>query len=224
MAGFRAEYEAEGNPDGDLFGSLLHIAADLGIPACHVDRLAPGRSAWNGAWAFPMRDGDGRVVGIRLRQFGSSRKWSVSGSRDGLFYDVDLQPAEIVSNGVRGRELVFVEGTSDVAAAYSLGLPAVGRSSCLTGVEASRALCRRLHATRVTVIGDNDRYKARPDGSTFRPGLDGAEQFARRLGLVYRVVTPPCNDLRDWLRQGLTHRAFDAIASFKKWRLPTARA
>lgn len=219
MAGFRAEFESPGG-DGDLFDSLLRIAGDLKMVAADVDRLEVGMSRFHGAWAFPMLDGEGRCVGIRLRQFGSSHKWSVAGSRDGLFYDPALAPAEKSERGVMGRELVIVEGATDCIAGYALGLPCVGRSSCGTGVDALRTLCGRLRVGRVTIVSDNDAYKARVGGGAYRPGVDGAKRLADALGRTYRIITPPRKDLRDWLAAGLTAKTFWETAGLQPWRRP----
>ena len=222
MAGFRAEFEAPG--DGkDIFDSLLEIAADLNMRAADIDRLLVGRSAFHGAWAFPMRDGRGEVVGIRLRRYGSSDKWSVGGSRDGLFYDPELEPREAVCNGVKGRELVVVEGATDCVAGYALGLPCVGRSACQTGAEMLKELCVRLSVGRVTIVSDNDEYKFRPDGTAWRPGQEGAQALARKLGRTYRIVTPPKKDLREWYYAGLTAETFWMVADLQPWRRPQGR-
>ncbi len=217
MAGFRAEF---GNPgDGDLFDSLLRIADDLRMVAADIDRLGVGMSRFHGAWAFPMLDGAGRCVGIRLREYGSSRKWSVAGSRDGLFYDPDIQPREAVYNGLRGRELVVVEGATDCVAGYALGLPCVGRSSCGTGGDLLRDLCARLQVGRLTIVADNDAHKARPDGEPWRPGIEGARRLGAACGRAHRIVTPPRKDLREWLYNGLTAETFWMVAGLQPWRV-----
>lgn len=213
MAGFRDEFERP-----DLFDSLLEIADDLGLAACHVDRLLVGRSAMNGAWAFPMRDGDGKVVGIRLRRYRSSDKWSVGGSADGLFYDPDLEPERRVHLGIADREIVVVEGATDCIAAYSIGLPAVGRSSCGTGAAHLCALCSRLGVRRVTIVSDNDRAKYTEGTATApprlaRPGQDGARRLAKALGREFRIVVPPAKDLREWVARGLTADGFWSVAA-----------
>ena len=187
------------------------------------DRLLVGRSAFHGAWAFPMLDGAGKCVGIRLRRYGSSDKWSVGGSRDGLFYDPELEPREAVYNGVKGRELVVVEGATDCIAGYALRLPCVGRSACQTGAEMLRDLCARLGAGRVTIVSDNDEYKFRPDGTPWRPGQEGAQTLAQRLGRTYRIVTPPKKDLREWLAAGLTAETFWTVADLQPWKRPVSR-
>ena len=222
MAGFRAEFEAPG--DGkDIFDSLLEISADLNMYGTDIDRLLVGRSAFHGAWAFPMRDGRGEVVGIRLRRYGSSDKWSVGGSRDGLFYDPELEPREAVCNGVKGRELVVVEGATDCVAGYALGLPCVGRSACQTGADMLKELCVRLSVGRVTIVSDNDEYKFRPDGTPWRPGQEGAQALARKLGRTYRIVTPPKKDLREWYYAGLTAETFWMVADLQPWRRASGR-
>lgn len=217
MAGFRAEFEAPGG-EKDIFDSLVEVSNDLNLCAADIDRLLVGRSAFHGAWAFPMLDGGGKCVGIRLREYGGSGKWSVGGSRDGLFYDPELKPAETVYNGVRGLELVVVEGATDCIAGYALGLPCVGRSACATGVDALKELCARLGVSRVTIVSDNDDYKFRPDGTPWKPGAEGAQALARRLGRTYRIVTPPKKDLREWYYAGLTAETFWMVADLQPWR------
>ena len=218
MRGFRAEFESPGG-GRDVFDSLLEIAGDLHLCAADIDRLQVGRSAFYGAWAFPMLDGQSKCVGIRLREYGGSRKWSVAGSRDGLFYDPEIAPREALYNGLRGRELVVVEGATDCIAGYALGLPCVGRSSCGTGAEMLRDLCSRLQVGRLTIVPDNDAYKLRPDGTPWRPGMEGAQRLAQSLGRCYRIVTPPKKDLRDWHGAGLTAQTFWMVADLQPWRV-----
>ena len=223
MAGFRAEFEGDG-VKRDIFDSLIEIADDLRLPAACIDRLLVGRSDFNRAWAFPMLDGAGKTVGIRLRAYGGSDKWAVGGSRDGLFYDPDVQPSEAAYNGVTGREIVVVEGATDCIAGYALGLPCVGRSACSTGGEALKELCARLMVTRVTIVSDNDDYKFRPDGTPWRPGIEGAQALARQLRRTYRIVTPPKKDLREWYYSGLNAETFWMVADYQPWRRPPGPA
>ena len=226
MQGFWREFEQCG--DKDLFDSLREIAQDLNLRAVDIDRLAVGRSKFYKAWCFAMRDGDGKVVGVRLREYVSGCKWSVAGSKDGLFYDSDMAAAETVSHGVRGREIVVCEGATDCAAGYEIGLATVGRSSCNTGVDHLKRLCERLHVSRVTIVTDNDRFKQRitfapggaPMRTVWRPGIEGAERLAHDLGRMYRLVTPPKKDLREWLYAGLTLETFCMVADAQKWRMP----
>ena len=218
MAGFRAEFEAPGGGK-DIFDSLLEIGRDLNLCPADIDRLLVGRSAFHRAWAFPMLDGQSKCVGIRLREYGGNRKWSVAGSRDGLFYDPQIQPREEVYNGLRGREIVVVEGATDCIAGYALGLPCVGRSSCGTGGEMLRDLCARLLVSRVTIVSDNDAYKLRPDGTPWRPGIEGAQRLGLEIGRCYRIVTPPKKDLREWFYSGMTAETFWMVADLQPWRV-----
>lgn len=217
MAGFRAEFCSYRG--GDIFDSLTAVADDLHLVAADIDRLLIGRSSHYQAWCFPMLDANGTCIGIRLRRYGSSDKFSVSGSRDGLFYDPELQPMETMANGVKGRELVIVEGATDCIAGYALGLPCVGRSSCSTGGDLLRELCGRLRVSRVTIVTDNDNYKIRPDGTPWRPGIEGAQKLAQQLGRCYRIITPPKKDLRDWYMAGLTAEMFWMVAKLQPWKV-----
>ena len=65
-------------------GLLADLALDLGLS---VAVLAAAGAAWatpHAAWAFPMCDGHGNILGIRLRA-NDGRKWAVRGSRQGIF-------------------------------------------------------------------------------------------------------------------------------------------
>ena len=121
MRGFWAEFEA---PVNSFPGwSQLHfLAEDIRLDWDAVKRVKPGMSEFNKAWAFPMFDGNANCVGIRLREFCGSKKWSIAGSQDGLFYDPELEPREAVYNGIKGREIVVVEGATDTIAGYALGI------------------------------------------------------------------------------------------------------
>ena len=189
--------------DLDGFSDLLRVDNDA------LESLQPAFDAVHAAWAFPMRDGDGRVCGVRLRSY-EGRKWAVGGSREGLFYAPDLAP---------GEELVVCEGPTDTAAALSLGLPAVGRPSCAGGAEAFGALVRRLRVKKITVVADHDAPHSRPDGSVWYPGRDGARALAKGLRRMWRLVLPPAKDMRAWFHEGATRRQFDALARSATWRL-----
>lgn len=183
---------------------LDEMAMRLGVTFDSLWRLDLRRDARGNA-AFPMKDGEGTVTGIRLRNPSTGRKWSVKGSRDGLFYARGFESE-------RHEELVVLEGPSDAAAAISAGLPAVGRSSCLTGAPQLRELARRCRVRRVTIVADLDAPKPRPGGGTWRPGLDGAKRLGRALGLPFRIVLPPpgIKDFRDW-------RALTGMCPAKFW-------
>lgn len=186
------------------------LGASLGVAPWTLDGLNASYSRVHQAWAFPMRNPDGRATGIRLRN-DVGEKWSVKGSRHGLFYDTML----VVSPD---RILYICEGPTDTAAAMTLGLPAVGRAACLGQVDEVRALCRRLGFNRIIVIADNDEAKRRPDGSFWYPGQEGARRLATEIKLAAKLILPPFKDLRDWLRHGATRQMIDCIAHQQVWR------
>lgn len=187
-------------------------AVGLGVNMDALERLQPGWDGFNRAVGYPMRDADGKVVGIRLRN-SHGDKWAVAGSHDGLFYDPALALGE-------DSELVVCEGPTDTAAAYTLGLPAVGRSNCMTGLELLNALCCRLKARLVTIVADADKPKLKPDGSLWRPGIEGAIALGIKLGRIHRVIVPPKKDLREWVGSGCTLKEWRDWVSTAQRRLP----
>ena len=224
------------------------LATTLGVDPDALAALEVRYNALNECWSFPMRDADGKIVGLRFRELAGSRKWSARGSKDGLFYSavhLHLSPSP--------KELVIVEGPSDTAAALSLfsccsplvvpvppsvsrpdfaGLRArephspttylpVGRSSCQTGSAHLRALIRRVRPRIITIVADND-----------APGIKGAELLAQQLishpsspiphpYYAVRVLTVPApyKDLRAWyLSNTLTPRLFADLTSAQRWQ------
>lgn len=185
------------------------LSLELGVGMAALEALEVAYDGVNEAFAFPMRNGDGGVCGIRLRAR-DGRKWAVRGSCEGLFFDPALAGKD---------DLVVCEGPTDTAAALTLGLRAVGRPSCSGGNDALAALARRLGVRRVTVVADHDAPHRRPDGSVWYPGRDGAVAMARALRRAWRMVLPPAKDLRAWLHEGATREQFDALAASATWRL-----
>lgn len=191
-----------------------HVWADgtalsLGVDEEALERLAPGWDNFNKAVGYPMRDHEGKVVGIRLRNW-KADKWAVAGSSDGLFFDPLLTLGD-------DKELVVCEGPTDTAAGYTLGLSCVGRSSCATGADLLRALCARLGARLVTIIADNDGWRENQYNDTLRrPGIDGAVSLGKALCRMYRVVITPKKDLRQWLGSGITLKDFKKHADVSR--------
>lgn len=188
----------------DLYDTLAHSLGVGVIPleALHVGwfdrptlrRLHAGGNGWresypDGAFSFPERDADGKMIGIALRAL-DGRKGCISKARRGLTFVPELLR--------RSTGLVFVvEGASDTAVGLQIGINVVGRPSNSGGGAMLTAL---LDGRRVIVVGENDR---KPDGRW--PGRDGAESVARELclaGIDATVMMPPsaAKDLREWLK------------------------
>ena len=195
--------------DGDAV-LVEGLATALGVDDEALKALDVRFNPFEECWSFPMRDAEGKIVGLRFRELGGSGKWSAKGSKDGLFYEANGFAREDASKSE--RELVIVEGPSDTAAAISLGLFVVGRSSCQTGAALLRTLIRRVRPRVVTIVADND-----------TPGIKGAELLAGQLVPLHPVrvlvVPHPYKDLRAWyLTGGLTPKLFADVASAQRWR------
>lgn len=168
------------------------------------------------AAAFPMRDGEGHIVGLRYRQLETGRKWALKGGHDGLFFLPESLAAE-------KEEFFICEGPTDLLAAIACGRTnAVARSSCMTGLSHLKTLIRRYGVNTVTIASDRDEPKARPDGSTWLPGQEGAAKLANDLGIASRIILPPSKykDLRDWYAKGgMTSEALTATIESASWKI-----
>ena len=154
---------------------VVGFADEFGVDPLSLLVLRAVWAAEHRALAFPMRDGAGRVVGIRLRT-PAGDKFAVKGSKAGLF----LAPA------VKPQPIAFIlEGPTDTAAALSLGLFAIGRPSCLGCHSEVIQTIRRLGCKRVVIISDAD-----------EPGQRGAEKLQEAMPVPSVIFTPPAKDFR----------------------------
>jgi AAA domain-containing protein len=174
-------------------GVRWEALADVGLGRIEGEDLRRLKAGWSGAppdsaFVFAERDGEGHIIGLSLRAHDGS-KGAPLGSRRGLTVPASFRE----SRGV----VLIVEGASDVAAARTLGLMAVGRPSNASGAD---KLAKLLEGRSVLVIGEND---AKPDGSW--PGRNGAMRIAESLAeswsLSVPYALPPSDskDVRAWL-------------------------
>ncbi len=176
--------------------ALDDLAATLGLSTLSVKSVGATWAPPHGAWAFPMRDGYGNIIGIRLRN--EHGKFAVRGSRQGIFL------ADVPSQ----KTLFVCEGPTDTAAAVELGLFAVGRPNCCCGGPDIRVYARRHDVSRVVVVADND-----------KPGLDGARKVGGELKLPFAVYVPPAKDLREFVRLGGTRALIENTVKSTVWNL-----
>jgi len=177
-------------------------AMSLGVD---TDALRSIGCAWaDGPWAFPMHDAKREMIGIRLR--GESGKWAVRGSKQGLF----------LPENSNSRELFIVEGPTDLAAALTIGLPAIGRPACMGQEDLILEYLKLKSIQRVVIVTDNDR----PDRLGRRAGLSGAERLQARLTVMNCVWIPPAKDLREFLLLGGDRQIIDSSLKDLVWTRP----
>lgn len=162
---------------------LYEAVTSLGIGADTLHNLRMGWSSADQAFSFPMRDWTGKFVGIRLRG-GDGRKWSVRGSKEGLFY----WPL-----GIHEATSIFItEGPTDTGALMDLGVAVVGRPSCNGAAADILKMVGKKH--NIIIVADHD-----------GPGQRGAESLANKLmgfaGSVKIIEPVVGKDIRVWKTQ-----------------------
>lgn len=188
--------------------ALYAFAASIGVSSASLLSLGCAYSHAHAAWAFPMRNGDGAIVGIRLR-WEDGQKKAVTGSHQGLF----------IPNTPSSGMAWLLEGPTDTAAALTIGLFAIGRPSCNGGEQFIRVALNRLKIRRAVIVSDCDR-KHRTTGEEWNPGLDGAQRLEKELhkhGIKTVVFTPPAKDFREFLRQGATRTVLESLIKDLCW-------
>jgi len=174
-------------------------AERLGIPCSYL--LFMGATTACEMLCFPMRDGTGKICGIRTRNINGDKK-AITGSKAGVFipgvHDADREP-------------IICEGPTDAASAMALGFEPIGRPSCLGCEVQVIDTLKRFGNKTVTLCADND-----------GPGINGAKKLLdtlRAARISVRVVTPGIHkDLRDWLKAGATSEIVRNQWSQAEWR------
>ena len=164
---------------------LAELSECLDVSQESLLSLCVGWSTTDLVWYFPMRDAAGDIIGIRERTYWG-QKYSVRGSREGLFIPLDLR--------YQGP-LLICEGPPDTAAALDLGYDAIGRPSCTGGIRLVAEYVRRTRRYDVVVVADCD-----------EAGIRGAEELVTAVSreASTRLVIPPdeAKDLRQWMLSG----------------------
>lgn len=173
-------------------------AMRLGLPPDTLDYL--GAATHGNFVIFPMRDGEGNIIGIRTRA-PDGAKMAVKGSRAGVCVPT-----------VRLEQPVLVcEGQTDAAAAMALCYEPIARPSCSGQEDYVVATVKRWGMDRATVCADAD-----------GPGAAGARKLIaamRAARLQVRAVHAwGHKDLRAWYQSGATREDVEAAWGAAKWR------
>lgn len=198
----RKEYQIPGNSRE----KILDFANNLGVSQPSLIQLGCYFSTQYKSYAFPMSDGDGNYIGIRLRN-SAGFKWAVPGSRQGIFLpNISYNETKIC---------YLPEGPTDTAALLTMGLFAIGRPTCNSGNDHIKVALKRLGIYRAVIIADNDELKATGN----RPGLDGARKLKKELGLASVIWMPPSplKDVRQFLNKGGTRQMIESEIKNKIW-------
>jgi 5S rRNA maturation endonuclease (ribonuclease M5) len=177
---------------------IVSHAEELGVEPLALHDLKAVWAAEHDAWAYPMRDGDGNALGIRLRSV-KGDKWAVKGSRAGLF----------IPQTIYDGPLYICEGPTDTAAALSMGLSAIGRPSCAGNEEDIVKTVKRLGKKEVVIIADHD-----------EPGLRGAERLTKSLPVRSVTWFPMQKDIRQHLIEGCGPEMIWAQVKDRTWHQP----
>jgi hypothetical protein len=189
------------------------LATVLGVTYQSLTALDCHRAGYSSlTWGFPMFDGYGNRIGIRLRNI-EGNKWAVTGSQAGIF--VPNHPPE--------KRMFVVEGPTNTAAALSIGLYAIGRPSCSGGVSHIRDFVKRHQVIKqVVIIGDNDQDKMdpkRPGEWKVNPGVSGAKGLQEWLPVPSCILLLPTNDIREFIKFG-DKSTIDSMIEQLVWTQP----
>ena len=180
-------------------GFQYELAQSLGVSVESLMslgcRFAPAKSAH----AFPMSDGQGSTIGIRLRN-DAGMKWAWPGSKQGIFLPTMVPDRARIEYGAFERAYL-PEGPTDTAALLSMGLCAIGRPTCNFNGEYIREALQRL--------GIKEIY----------PGIEGAYKLKKELGVRSVVWMPPSpvKDAREFYRRGGTRQLIESDIKNKVW-------
>lgn len=178
-------------------GSVKIFAWNIGVNYRALSLLLVGHKSI-GVWAFPMRDGLRKMIGIRYRE-DLGKKWAEKHSRQGLF----------IPSGDAASDLYVTEGPTDCAAMLSMGLFAIGKASAMQGPEEIVKFIAKNRIRRVIVIADND-----------TAGLNGAKKLVDVCPVPCCELVLPAKDAREFYRNGGTRELIENLLKSAVWRNP----
>lgn len=170
------------------------LGMQLGLSYNSLERLMVGWLPQYSAWTFPMWDGRGRMIGIRLRGL-NGQKWCVPGSFNGIFHPIYVANDE-------DTLLMICEGPTDCAALLDLGFDAIGRPSALAGVNHLTEFVR-AGRRKVVIVIDADSKDA-----VELPGAVKLAKAIRPLTSDVSILRTPggYKDIRGWYLCGGTRK------------------
>lgn len=177
------------------------LAQELGVSESSVGALQLGWSVEHGAYTFPMRDGDGKIIGIRTR-YRNGEKRAILGSQNGLF----------IPRGEPSSELWICEGPTDCAALLTVGLYAVGRPSNTGGHDQLVRYCQRYRKCRdVVIVADRD-AKPVTENVTMMAARELAASL-KKIGKRVKLIRPRrgIKDVREWINRGASAKSLRAV-------------
>ena len=191
---------------------MVKAVALFGVTAMALDEVLIGWDPKKKAHTFPMKDGKGNIIGIRLRTLDGHR-FSVPDSKNGIFWPLSVK--------ADADELLFIgEGPTDCAALLDLRFSPIGRASCGTGYQYIKEMIEH-YERQVVIVADKDEAKFTPDGRKFFPGYDGGLKLARSIKPFVRSVRlikpPEKKDIRAWYQAGCTRAAVLALVKNAKF-------
>jgi len=209
---YKPEKELEEKPDFEsilkrcredtLTPRLEKLSKLLGVSIDSLKRLGFKWHEAHKAWAIPMRDGTGKIVGIRLRAE-DGKKWAIKGSENGLFI-----PSDLSGEG----PICFCEGPTDNLALLDLGYPVIGRANCNSGISFITMYLRQFPKREVIIFSNRDEKKIQKNGGILLPGQDGAVKLAQEIYRPVKIILPPFNkDFRIWINEGCTKTYLDLV-------------
>lgn len=168
---------------------LAALGRELGISARAL-QITGCVWAWTeDAWCWPMFDARGRFIGFRLRS-DTGDKYAFTGSKSGLFTG---QPPR------KDEPFCIVEGPTDLAALYHIGMQGIGRPSCSACVAMIVEYLKIEKIAKPIIVADKD-----------APGLAGAKMLKAHIPLA-RVIVLPCKDVRGFINNGATKQDMEAM-------------
>ncbi len=167
---------------------VKQLADELSVTTASLESIGTGWCTSGKCWTFPERNGKQEICGI-LRRFSNGEKLACKGGHRGLILPSNWNQPD--------QPLHVCEGVTDVAAAISCGMRAIGRPCLKSGFD-DLAILLNGEQAEIVIVADNDSKGA---------GKSGAKQLADELSDVLKkpvsVYAPPSQfkDLRLYLTE-----------------------
>lgn len=167
---------------------LEQLAQHLSVTVESLRSIGVGWCRKQNCWTFPEWNGEQEICGI-VRRFTNGNKFALNDSNRGVTLPSGWDQSD--------QRLHICEGASDVAAAISCGMRAIGRPGLKSGFNDLAILLKNEQA-EIVMVADNDAEGV---------GRKGAKKLAQRLSnalqrpIQTKAPPPQYKDLREYLME-----------------------
>jgi len=183
----KAEIEAHAKKAADKAARIWDHATP-GTTGYHERKQieAHGTKVWRDMCLVPMRK-NGDLIGLQFIQADGGKRFLTGCAKDGSYFSIAKRADDL-------SLIVICEGYATGASIrQALGCPVIVAFDAGNLKPVAAAIRKKYPDAQIVIAADSDQWTTKPDGTTWNPGIEKAQQAAVAIGGA-RVIGPMVPD------------------------------